>query len=378
MKIHELIESQDWQKIKDPALRWLGRFTYENAGKNPDPQILSKLIKTYPNPAGNVYRGINFTLAESWQNFMEKFSNKKDAILEFPSVTSWTEDITTADQFARTQPTYQLNLAVMTAHAQQQSQRENLSGYRGVILSMQLEAGVAIDVNAAGVGHENEIVVPPGSYSVHIHEIIKKYEHQLSDQDVNVNQVILNTTRESFKNKNRENRFFDYVLHHHAKTLSVPAQKHVFHLFAPLPGEEVFRTHVDTFENIFNKQEIWFSYNVPSIRLFEMADRGVFDAQTNTKIQQLGKKIIKQALPWVEKYAAVATNNWNPSVLNYISKFTGDYRITQAIQKAVRKEIDLLNSKVRDINKIEDTSEQRQAIEKYKTRMVDLLSLLKS
>jgi hypothetical protein len=65
-------------------------------------------------------------------------------------------------------------------------------------------------------------------------------------------------------------------------------------------------------------------------------------------------------------------------VLNYISKFTGDYRITQAIQKAVRKEIDLLNSKVRDINKIEDTSEQRQAIEKYKTRMVDLLSLLKS
>lgn len=372
MKISDLFEAQSYDKIKDPALRWLAQFTYENKGKHPPQEYLTKLIKKYPNQAGTVYRGLNFYTEEAWKEFISKFTNDQTT-LTFAGVSSWSHDPTTAHQFAVTQPTYQLSLQVMTAHSVQQSRKEALSGYRGVILKMHLDANQAIDVDSSGVGHESEIVVLPGTYEIEIDQIIKKYEHQLQDNDIGINQVILNTTREDLKKSNSENQFFDYVIHHHVKELSSNAQEHLFALYAPLPGVKSFIYDVDTSQHYFTKKDqIRFEYHVPCWRLFELASQGAFNSQKIKKIQTLGKQIINQALPLVREYAATATE-FNPRLLKFIGKISQDNRIDATIQQVVGKRIQELNNQVREINKIKDHKEKAQAILDYQTEFTRLL-----
>ena len=67
---------------------------------------------------------------------------------------------------------------------------------------------------------------------------------------------------------------------------------------------------------------------------------------------------------------------FDPSVLYFLSRFSHDDRIVRTIQKRVREEIQNLNAKVRDINKISDPRKQHKAIESYKDQMVKLLKLL--
>lgn len=368
-------EAQNWETIRDPALKWLGRFTYENQGKNPDKRILNSLINDYPNKSGVVYRGMNFTQEESYREFIELF-NKTNGKLTFNVVTSWSSDPGTAKQFALTQPTYQLNLAVMTAHDQQMKQRERLSGYRGVILKTTLPAGVGIDVDSTGVGHESEIVLPTGTYQTEIYEEIKRYKHSLEDKDTSIDEVILKTTLESLRSRSTEHSFFDYVIDHHGQELSPKAQKHLLKLFGPKPEVPLFSSSVLRDTNYFTKKPwVTFDYSIPNIRLFELAEKKVFTPEITKKIQQLGKKIINEAIPVLRDVIVDATY-FNPAQLGLVSRVSKDYRAIDAIRDAIRPEIVKLNQKVRDINKIEDPKEKLKAIEQYKERMVNLLRKL--
>lgn len=368
-------EAQDWEQIKDPAKRWLGRFTYMNQGKNPEKHILDTLIKKYPNKAGVIYRGMNFTWEESYTEFMELF-NKSNGKLTFNVVTSWSGDPSTANQFALTQPTYQLNPAVLAAHDQQMKRRERLSGYRGVILKTTVSAGVGIDVDATGVGHESEIVLPPGTYQTEIYQEVKQYKHSLEDGDTSVDDVILKTTAESLRSRSTEHSFFDYVIHHHGQELSPKAQQHLLKLFGPQTGVPLFKSAVDQHTNYFTKKpEVTFDYHIPNIRLFELAEKGIFTPEVTNKIKLLGKKIISQALPVIESVIVDATY-FNPAQLGLVSRISQDNRVIDAIRKGIKPAVAQLNQKVQDINKIQDPKEKRQAIEHYKDEMVRLLSRL--
>jgi hypothetical protein len=368
-------EAQDWEQIKDPAKRWLGRFTYMNQGKNPEKHVLDTLIQKYPNRPGVIYRGMNFTREENYTEFMELF-HKSNGKLTFNVVTSWSGDPGTALQFALTQPTYQLNLAVLTAHAQQEKNRERLSGYRGVILKTTVSEGVGIDVDATGVGHESEIVLPPGTYQTEIYQEIKQYKHSLDDGDTSVEDVILKTTLDSLRSRSTEHSFFDYVIHHHGQELSPQAQRHLLKLFGPQTGVPLFKSSVDQHTNYFTKKpEVTFDYHIPTIRLFELAEKGIFTPEVTNKIRLLGKKIISQALPVIESVIVDATY-FNPAQLGLVSRVSKDNRVIDAIRKAIRPAVAQLNQKVQDINKIQDPKDKRQAIEHYKDEMVRLLSRL--
>ncbi len=367
----KVIEAQDWQSIRDPALKWLGRFTYENAGKRPDKSILAKLQRKYPNTNTKLYRGMNFTSKERWDEFISQFKNNQ-ARLNFDVVTSWAKDTGTATQFALTQPTYQLNYAVMHAHGVQQREREALSGYRGVILSVEVPEGVGIDVDKTQVGHESEVVLPPGEYLVKIHQVLKLYKHQLADGDTTVEGVILGTTPESLRSREREHSFFDYVIHHHGKELSPKAQAHLLKLFKPRAGEPLFKYHVTEGTTIYPDQ-VSFDYAVPSWKLFDLAMHGVFDDVTLEKIRKLARQTLTQALKPVGENIVAATY-FDGRVLYALEKFAGDYRITNVVKRAVGERIRELNASVPAINKLDDVREKRAAVEKYQTELVGLLN----
>ena len=372
---YSMLEAQDWQHQKDPALKWLARFTYENMGKNPTKAILDELINDYPNKEGHIYRGMNFYTEESYAQFMETFNNSKGK-LTFTGVTSWSSDPSTAKQFALTQPTYQLNMAVLAAHDKQMKNKERLSGYRGIVLKTHVAPGVGIDVDASGVGHESEVILPPGTYQTQIGETIKQYRHSLEDGDTTVDEVILKTTSKSLRSRSSEHSFFDYVIHHHGHELSSKAQRHLLRLFGPKPGAPLFWSSIERHTNYFTKKpEVTFDYSIPTIRLFELAEKEVFTPEVTKKIQALGKKIISEAVPVLRDVIVDATY-FNPAQLGFVSRVSKDYRAIDAIRDAIRPAVAELNQKVRDINKIEDPNEKRQAIEQYKERMVSLLSKL--
>lgn len=371
----KVIEAQDWQKIRDPALKWLGRFTYENVGKRVDETIWNSLVKRFPNEAGTLYRGLNFTSPERWQEFITHFK-EGTATLTFDGVSSWTKDPDTATQFAITQPTYQLNLAVLQAHGTQTKNRESLSGYRGVIISTQAGDGIGVDVDKTTVGHESEVVLPAGQYTIKIHKVLKLYKHQLEDKETSIDEVILNTTKADLSSREREHSFFDYVIHHHGKELSPKSQAHLFNLFKPRAGEPLFKSSVQEYKNYFSKMpEVTFDYAIPSWKLFDLAQQGVFDDTQMMKIKKLARQILSQAIKPVTDNI-VRANYFNSGMLKLLEKLSGDYRLTNSLKRVVGERVHEINSRVPEINKISDPKEKRQAIDNYTHELTSLLSKL--
>lgn len=380
MKILELLEAQNYGRISDPALRWLAKYTYENLDKYPPREYLDQLLNEFPCEAGTYYRGMNFYSQQAWDKFISKFDGQSEQVLEMNGVSSWTNSAGSAEQFAVTQPTYFLNREVMVAADVQRKTKERLSGYRGVILSTHVNQGAGIDVNATGVGHESEVVLPPGKYMIRIHHVIKRYEHQLADGETTPEQVILNTTKESLKSKSdlTDHSFFDYVMHHYKDQLSDQARKHIYSLYAPEPTKPIFVYQAEptaSYGTPTNKVrlDVW----TPALPLFRLYEQGLFtDPKIKNKIVSMARMVLKQALPVLEKYIAQA-EHYNPGILRLTAQVAGQEPLLQAvISKTVGAEIRKVQAGVRDINKIADPDKKMAAIRQHGEDMAALLKMV--
>lgn len=381
MKIHELLEAQDYQKIKDPSLKWLAQYTYENLNKWPGAHIVEDLLARFPCDAGTIYRGMNFYTQEKYEEFINQFKGAQTAMIEFGSITSWSESKTAAEQFAVTQPTYFLNREVMVAHGEMQAQKERLSGYRGIILSMQVAQGEGIDVNKSGVGHESEVILPPGVHAITIHEQIKKYAHQIADKEVDINQAILNMPPSDMK-RTRTDAFtlFDYVMHHHVQELNSRARDHLFQLFKPTPNTEIF---VYKSEPSFSYGEVLankvqFHYWTPCYFLFELYMKGVFEKPAHVNyIKNLAKRIIKQALPVFEKNL-VPAEHLDMRLIKQVAQIAGaEDQFSRMLRNTVGTEYQRLQDEGRQINRIKNPQEQEQALRVHTEKLQQLFSKMR-
>lgn len=382
MKLLDLFEARDSDRIGDPALRWLAKYTYENLDKYPRREYLTQLQNQFPCAAGTLYRGMNFYTQQEWDDFISQFQGAKEHNLEFNGVSSWTKTPQDAEQFAVTQPTYFLNREVMVAADVQNKNKERLSGYRGVILSTQVDQGKGIDVDASGVGHESEVVLPPGKRLVKIHHVIKRYEHQLADGDTTPEQVILSTTKENMNTSDTtEHSFFDYVMHHYQDQLSNKARNHVFSLYAPDPSKPLFVYNVEPAFAAFSHGEptdkVRLDVGVRALPLFVLYEKGMFtDPKIQNKIVAMARQVLKQALPVLEKYVAKA-ESYNPGILRLTAKVAGqESQLRDVIRKTVGAEIQKIQDGVRDINKISDPQKKMQAIKQHGEQMAALVKLI--
>ncbi len=98
----------------------------------------------------------------------------------------------------------------------------------------------------------------------------------------------------------------------------------------------------------------------------------MFDNSLLKKIQQLGKRIIRQALPLIAAHLADA-ENFNPTQLRLVSKVSGDTTLDAAIKRALLPAVQALQQEVRSINQIEDARERQAAIKSHGEKMVKLL-----
>ena len=378
MKIHELLEAQDYQKIADPSLKWLAQYTYENLNKWPGAHVVQDLLQRFPCDAGVIYRGMNFYTQEKYDEFMSQFKGAKTASIEFGSITSWSESQSEALQFAVTQPTYFLNREVMVAHGEMQAQKERLSGYRGIILSMQVAHGDGIDVNKSGVGHESEVIMPPGTYSITVHEQIKKYAHQIADADVDINQVILNMTVSDLeKSSGDAHSLFDYVMHHHISELNAASRAHLFNLFKPDMSQDIFVYKVEPASSWYNTHDnkVIFQYYTPCYYLFELYKQGVFQAPAHkASVVKLAKQIMREALPVIAQHI-IAAERLDMRLIRQVAQIAGmELELNKLLRSTVGAEYKRLQDEGRLINKIRDPKEHEKALRDHAVQLKQLIS----
>lgn len=377
MKISELLEAQDYNRIKDPSLKWLGQYTYEGQNKWPGAHIIQDLLERFPCDAGMIYRGMNFYTKDEYDKFIQQFGGDDQAELEFGSITSWSADVKTASQFALTQPTYFVNMAVVVAHGEMQKNRERLSGYRGIILSMQINKGEGIDVAKSDVGHESEVILPPGTHQIQIHQVIKRYADQISDKEVDINQAVMRMKASDLKSDRSDHHtLFDYVVQHHVHELSDAARNHIFKLVKPKSEVQLFMHEAQPSMRFgeVKSDKVHFHYWVPAWQLFELYDQGVFTNPTHiTYVKNLAKRIIKQALPVFEKYVIPA--EWlDMRLIKHVAQVADQLpQFTNMLKRTVGAEYHRLQDEGRLINQISDHKQREKSLEDHVEKLRELM-----
>jgi hypothetical protein len=361
MNIFELFEARNWQDIDDSADSWLAEFTYENRNKYPGNNKLEILLKRYPFDGGKLYRGMNFRTEEDWNTF---YKSIKNGVMITNSVTSWSIDKLTVNQFAQTRPSYNLDAITMKLYSDAEKKGEEITGYCGIIIETDVGPGCGIDVNKSNLGHESEVILVPGSYNVKI-DRLKKFEEMMND-NVDFNQVILNSTIDDFNSDNKN--FVKYILKHYGKELSVPAQTHIFNLYYPKN---------ENFSYEFLKRPISDEGNLYLYfprKIFSFYEEGIIrDPLLINKLKILAGKIVTKALPIIDKYLPFSENNNDLKIIYILAKLCGKETEYSNIFKKYYKKLEVDG---RALNKISDPEEKKKSMKSHIEKIKRLMQML--
>lgn len=307
----------------DRADKWLARYTYEALDRWPPADVLDALARRYPVESTTIYRGMNFRTQETYDEFIREI---KDGILTTHGITSWSPQRSQVESFAVTRPSYFLDRETMRDHSEAQQEREYINGYRGIVLTTEIEPGQGIDVNKSRLGHENEIILLPGSYKVSI-ENLKKYRHAIEDGDRTPDDIV--DRHDPNGASPYENQFYEYVLHHHGENLSDSSKRKIF---ARLKQKADIRLEVDKRGGLFKDPDYDILHIFYPYHYFAGAISG-FYTDEDYAIAEKDAAIVAQ------KIARVISQNPNAIVKSADFDILGDLTGNEAAKRALLKHI---------------------------------------
>lgn len=218
--------------IDDPVDRAIAQYVLDPMYSFEVAGVIDQAIERYGNEsAGVVYRGLNFSEKEDFDKFV---ADVQDGIVEFDSISSWAPTRGTAEQFARTKPSHMefMSPAAWGEISKQSKAKERITGYRGVILSTTIEAGVGLDMQRTEYGSEREIILPGGKYRVEIEEI-KTFKDILSDSSVDAE--VAKLVAGGSLDEKETGAFLEYMFAHKPTEFSDKSKAGVFRLVNPEP-----------------------------------------------------------------------------------------------------------------------------------------------
>lgn len=163
-------------------MSWLKKYTLEGMDAFPDSDVIERLVAAHPHAGGTLYRGLNFSSKNQFDNFVA--STEDFTKLESGGVSSWTRLDGTAQNFSITRPTYFLNSELMEAESKKNREHDYMIGYAGVVLAIDVGAGIGIDVNTTIYSKEDEVILPPGSYKIRLHKVLHPFMHSINESNV--------------------------------------------------------------------------------------------------------------------------------------------------------------------------------------------------
>ncbi len=216
------------RKISNPIDKAIAMYTIDPVYKYMVDDVITSAIKRYPNKQSvTIYRGLNFSTKQQYTDFIGSITDGK---LTTTVSTSWSPSQSQAKVFAKTKPSF---MEFMSANnwadiSAQSKSKERIVGYRGVVLSTTIPANSALDMTTTEYAVENEIIVPPGEYSVSISELKTFKDTVADDSDIN-------TTIKNLAQQEDATEFLQYILHHHGSELNDASKRIVFKLLGIQP-----------------------------------------------------------------------------------------------------------------------------------------------
>lgn len=141
-------------------------------------QHWDELVKAFPNEKNVLYRGINFLDKDSFEKFMSTMP-----IYSTDNITSWSKSYNEALTFAKTAPQDLSQMSPDKIDALNRRFDDNdITGYAGIVVSLQIQPSIGIDLEKAAVSLEEEVLLPKGSYRVE-YTVVQSNKMKLKNKD---------------------------------------------------------------------------------------------------------------------------------------------------------------------------------------------------
>ncbi len=343
---------------------------------------LNRLIDDFPFDGGVVYRGMNFLDQKSYENFVKDIQDGK---LKTATLTSWTRDRDTAHQFAITRPTYHFNNILAAAEKVRIDIGDYMIGYRGLILKTRVQPNIALDVNKSGVAAEDEVILPPGTYTVEIESEEIPYKYKFADNQ-KINNQILSFDKNNFS-ESQKNLLLFVLKNKSPEDLSAKTKKHIFNLLYESNRNSKLAYDISkksSFSAIDHRNTVRISMGfnpilLHYINIFDQIDRNklIKDCDTvlkniitllNSKMQedQIDISVDRVELsPLMSVIIDHASPGMAQKYVNYIKKL-------------VSAKYNELNSSVAQLNKITDRNRKQEEISNFMKKIQNVMNFAKS
>lgn len=212
MKPYRYYFKENDTTIRIMANDWLEEYTKNPWDKNISEKSQKALLDMYgADKDMKLYRGINFSTEEEYNNFMKATNNMSNYSIS--GIDSFSPDIKIAERFAKTRPMYMdaMDKSDLKDLAGRLKVRDRYSGYKGVIIGVRAKASQIIDVGKSQFQKERECLLTKGTYRI-IHAKELKQYRDVTDTDEKINKYL---KKFSFKNYTKINEFknvIDYIL----------------------------------------------------------------------------------------------------------------------------------------------------------------------
>lgn len=158
---------------------WLYHYVRNSVeNKMLNKRFISKLKEKYPLKKGSslAFRGINFRTKEEYDSFMNEIES---GTYHFDTISSWSLNYSYAKRFARCmQKGTRIDDQVRKLELRDMYEKKaNITGYKGVVLAIDLTKKMTLcDISDENIGsmNEYEVILMPGTYTVHIFGEIEK------------------------------------------------------------------------------------------------------------------------------------------------------------------------------------------------------------
>lgn len=216
-------------KIRDSVDRAIAKYVLDPFHSYAVADVIHKAIERYGNDEPiTIYRGLNFSNKEDYDSFMKSVT---DNTIEPESITSWSPSRKQAAVFAKTKPSYMefMSASSWADISAQSKAKERITGYRGIVLKTEIDAGKGLDIRKTKYGAESEIILPAGTYRVEIEEI-KTFKDSVADSDVNT--IVAGMEKEDYDNDSDKQKMLEYIMHHHPEEFNDKSKSKIFKLLA--------------------------------------------------------------------------------------------------------------------------------------------------
>lgn len=174
--------------------------------------IFKELRSKYSNQEPlTLYRGMNFKTEDDYNQFIEKIQEK--SVFKSESLSGFSRCYDTAQDFSETTKTYFPGELTMAEEDVRGLTGESMTGYRGVVITVNVRAGDVVDINRSGLGIEDELILAPDTEYICTVTTVTPLKERI--KNIDINKHIENNIE-----KGLDDNVFNYIIRNHVDDIT--------------------------------------------------------------------------------------------------------------------------------------------------------------